>query len=60
VVEMNESNVNTEVQDGNSNVCDSDDLELGFEDCEHEGWDDVELEGEDSLEGVNLEAEEDI
>jgi hypothetical protein len=59
VVGINESNVNTEAQDENSGVCDSDDLKLGFEDHEHEGWDDVELEGEDGLEGVNLEAEED-
>jgi hypothetical protein len=29
---MDESNINTEVQDGNSDVCDSDDPELGFED----------------------------
>jgi hypothetical protein len=56
---MDESNVNTEVQDGNSNVCDSDDPELGFEDCKHKGWDDVESEGEDGLEGVSLEVEED-
>jgi hypothetical protein len=53
---VDESNVNTEVQDGNS-----DDLELGFEDREHEGWDDVESEGggEDGLERVDLEEEKD-
>jgi hypothetical protein len=61
---MDEGNVNTEVQDGNGDACDSDDPELGFEDREHEGWNDVESENseggsEDGLEGANLEEEED-
>ena len=56
-VRMDENDVNTCIQDENSDVCDSDDPELDLEDREHEGWDDV--ESEDDLEDTNFLEEND-
>ena len=48
---LGENNVDTQIQDGNGNS-DDNDAELGFEDRELEGWDDVEME-ESEGEGEN-------
>jgi hypothetical protein len=56
-----ERGVNIQVQDGNSDACDSD-PELCLEDCEYEGWNDVESEdsedGGDNLEDMNSEEDD--
>src|ERR1700720_3936849 len=47
-----ENNINTHIQDGNSDVDSSDDSELGLENRNFEGWEDDESEGSDG-EGVD-------
>jgi hypothetical protein len=56
---MEEININLQVQDGNSDVCDSD-PELDLEDREFEGWNDVESEPDedDDLRNADLEEPE--
>jgi hypothetical protein len=49
---LGENNVDTQIQDRNSGDSDDNDDELGFEDREHVGWDNVETE-ESEGEGEN-------
>jgi hypothetical protein len=48
---LNENNVNEQTQNGNSDIYDSDNLELGSEDRDNEGWE-SEDESDDHDEGV--------
>jgi hypothetical protein len=55
---MEESDINLQAQDGNSDACDSD-PELDLEDREFEGWNDVESEhDDDDLRSMDLEEPE--
>jgi len=53
---MEESNISLQVQDGNSDACDSD-PDLDLEDREFEGWNDVESDHneDDDLRSMDLE-----
>jgi hypothetical protein len=44
-LDVNEINIQIDLQDGNSDVYHSDNPELGLEDRELEGWEDVESDG---------------
>ena len=44
-LDVNEINIQIDLQDGNSDVYHSDNPELGLEDRESEGWEDVESDG---------------
>jgi hypothetical protein len=42
---VNKINIQIDSQDGNSNIYYLDNPELGLEDCELEGWEDIESDG---------------
>ncbi len=44
-LDVNEINIQIDLQDGNSDIYHSDNPELGLEDRELEGWEDVESDG---------------
>lgn len=54
------NNADAQSQDGNSDIYESDDPELGLEDRDLEGWDDVESDGSDGKDGDEEIEEEDF